>query len=511
MSFYLMNRLIKGNNVPFGFQICAITDMTDANRTLTAAEYACPIIEISGTTLTANRNIILPATAGATYIVRNKTTTSIYNLVFKASTGNGVSVLSDGSGTAVIIYYDGTDYVSGRVAVGSIDLTTDITGTLPMTNGGTGVSAITGSGLVKVTSGAIQGAAVKIDLASSSYIDAATTLPMAQGGTGRAAITGTGPVRVVSGAIASAATPLSLSSSSDIDPSSVLPVANGGTGRSSITGTGFVKVTSGAFDAASTTAVTLSGSEVTGTLPMTKGGTGVTAITGTGYVHVTSGVIDGASSSPTEVGAATVQFASTLTDPEVNQAQKGTSGASNTLVIRSQASQTSSGGASPGIKFITGLNDGSTPGKFKFAYETTVLQAQGSTTALMEIGQTGATGAPSGNVYLTGTNGPFVIGNSVSGQTIYISPGTTNNGDFIAIATNHKIQDASANNLVWATTSGVSFFGSPSLGGGNKVIYIHNATTVPSTNPSNGGVLYVEGGALKYMGSSGTITPIAPA
>lgn len=34
---------------------------------------------------------------------------------------------------------------------------------------------------------------------------------------------------------------------------------------------------------------------------------------------------------------------------------------------------------------------------------------------------------------------------------------------------------------------------------------------VPSTNPSGGGVLYSEGGALKWRGSGGTITTIAPA
>jgi hypothetical protein len=34
---------------------------------------------------------------------------------------------------------------------------------------------------------------------------------------------------------------------------------------------------------------------------------------------------------------------------------------------------------------------------------------------------------------------------------------------------------------------------------------------VPNADPSGGGVLYVEAGALKYRGSSGTITTIAPA
>jgi len=48
-------------------------------------------------------------------------------------------------------------------------------------------------------------------------------------------------------------------------------------------------------------------------------------------------------------------------------------------------------------------------------------------------------------------------------------------------------------------------------GGGLGVIGIHNATTNPTTNPTNGGILYVSAGALTYRGSGGTVTPIAPA
>lgn len=50
-----------------------------------------------------------------------------------------------------------------------------------------------------------------------------------------------------------------------------------------------------------------------------------------------------------------------------------------------------------------------------------------------------------------------------------------------------------------------------SLGGGSGVIAIANATTVPSANPTGGGVLFVQNGALMYRGSSGTVTKIAPA
>lgn len=67
--------------------------------------------------------------------------------------------------------------------------------------------------------------------------------------------------------------------------------------------------------------------------------------------------------------------------------------------------------------------------------------------------------------------------------------------------------------IAYFTGPGV-MFGSTStqLGGGSVgAVGIANAGTVPTTNPSGGGVLYAEGGALKWRGSSGTVTTIAPA
>lgn len=72
---------------------------------------------------------------------------------------------------------------------------------------------------------------------------------------------------------------------------------------------------------------------------------------------------------------------------------------------------------------------------------------------------------------------------------------------------------ASTNGVVrqiWAN-SGVQFGGSTSFGGGVTVIGITNAATVPSTNPSGGGVLYSEGGSLKWRDSSGNIFALAAA
>lgn len=64
----------------------------------------------------------------------------------------------------------------------------------------------------------------------------------------------------------------------------------------------------------------------------------------------------------------------------------------------------------------------------------------------------------------------------------------------------------------WETNGNVGLNGNmSSYGGGTLVIGLANATVVPTTNPSGGGVLYVEAGALKYRGSSGTITTLGPA
>jgi murein DD-endopeptidase MepM/ murein hydrolase activator NlpD len=62
---------------------------------------------------------------------------------------------------------------------------------------------------------------------------------------------------------------------------------------------------------------------------------------------------------------------------------------------------------------------------------------------------------------------------------------------------------AAGGNIGFRTTS--------QFGGGQGVIAIANASGAPVVNPASGGILYVEDGALKYRGSNGTVTVIAPA
>lgn len=57
----------------------------------------------------------------------------------------------------------------------------------------------------------------------------------------------------------------------------------------------------------------------------------------------------------------------------------------------------------------------------------------------------------------------------------------------------------------------LSVQGSSTAFSGERVLFIGNCNTAPSVNPSGGGFLYVESGALKWRGSSGTVTTLAPA
>jgi hypothetical protein len=80
-----------------------------------------------------------------------------------------------------------------------------------------------------------------------------------------------------------------------------------------------------------------------------------------------------------------------------------------------------------------------------------------------------------------------------SGTNFVIAGDTTNGVNIVG----------NAGNICFGATAG-------SFGGGSKVIFINNATA-PSSNPTGGGILYIQSGALKYRGSSGTVTTIGPA
>lgn len=90
--------------------------------------------------------------------------------------------------------------------------------------------------------------------------------------------------------------------------------------------------------------------------------------------------------------------------------------------------------------------------------------------------------------------------NQVNGNHQWFTAPSGTEGNPISF-TQAMTLDSSGNLLVGVTAAGTS---------AAKVIGLANATA-PTTSPAGMGQLYVEGGALKFRGSSGTVTTIAPA
>ena len=163
-------------------------DSIGTNIGSTTAQYA--IIKVTGT-LTTTKIVTAPSTS-KTYIVDNAATGG--SVTFKASGQTGVSVAV---GEKCTVYYNGTDYVkvasstadgvtsvsgtgtvngitltgtvtsTGNLTLGgtlaNVNLTSQVTGTLPIANGGTGTTSTTFANLATNVTG---------------------TLPVANGGTG---------------------------------------------------------------------------------------------------------------------------------------------------------------------------------------------------------------------------------------------------------------------------------------------------------------------------------------
>jgi hypothetical protein len=103
-------------------------------------------------------------------------------------------------------------------------------------------------------------------------------------------------------------------------------------------------------------------------------------------------------------------------------------------------------------------------------------------------------------------NGTLLTTNALTvTNAVTVSNGTVNGVGFLNAS---KILTASTALVFDGQNLGV---GATAFGtSANKVLGLGNATA-PTTSPAGMGQLYVEAGVLKYRGSSGTVTSVAPA
>ena len=82
---------------------------------------------------------------------------------------------------------------------------------------------------------------------------------------------------------------------------------------------------------------------------------------------------------------------------------------------------------------------------------------------------------------------------------------TATGANVVAVSTNgsERMRITDAGNVLIGTTT--------TAAGASGTLHMANAATVPTGNLTGGGVLFIEGGALKYRGSAGTVTTVAAA
>ena len=89
--------------------------------------------------------------------------------------------------------------------------------------------------------------------------------------------------------------------------------------------------------------------------------------------------------------------------------------------------------------------------------------------------------------------------------------GTANGSNLTFFTTPNTTQTATVRLTLEQDGSTALLATAGSYGGGSRVLFLGNAATNPTTNPTGGGILYVSAGALVWRGSSGTVTTLAPA
>lgn len=372
--------------------------------------------------------------------------------------------------------------------------------------GGGGGTVPTGTGFVHVTGGSQDAAAKDVDLASA---DVTGTLPVANGGTGVTTSTGTGSTVLNT-------SPTLVSPTLGAAQATSLGIAGGalsihGVGSASVATTGDVRVGSGwttyglAAGPANHRLFYWDGSSLnigeSGGLSnvIVYGQSGITlAIAGTTQAILDSSGLHLGSGNRVLFEVPALAAARTFAVPLLT-GNDTMVGEAHTQTLSNKTFVAPVLGAATGTSLAASsfVSIGANPpagGSLRFGNATALARTRnfGNTADLDLFGTSGA------------SDSMTVWGNGASYGHLILNIGT--GAQCFMATTSVNVLSASNDGVHFGAAASATAFGS-----GAGVIGVENARTVPTTNPSTGYVVYATGGALNGRGSSGTVTSIGAA